>query len=179
MSDIRIAVPAKTTAFGNFIDPDRKLFDAPSMSLIEVDLPEYTRNGLGRVLMKVIRYEFTDIKQFGLEGMSIGADTSRGHMIYEDMNPVVVGATHSEAQAKAPAEVVKMLYQQGLPLELVTLGALRHAEFPTDAELLGFLEKYHARASWMETHSVEVRFSNLAALTGDEEVFDWDRLLQN
>lgn len=171
------SVKAKTTAFGNFIDPDRTLVDLPNLSLVEVDLPEYERNGLGRVLLKVVRYNFEDIGKYGVEGMSIGADSSRGQMIYEDMNPVLVGLTHTEAQAKAPAEIVKALYQKGLPLELVTLGALRHAEFESIDALAMFIEMYHHRASWMEVHPVEVRFANIEAMTGDTAVFDWSRLI--
>lgn len=171
------AVKAKAAAFGNFIDPDREMVDVPNLSLVEVDLPEYERNGLGRVLLKVVRYHFEDIDKCGAEGMSIGANSSRGQMIYADMNPVVVGQTHTEAQEKAPAEVVKALYQRGLPIELVTLGALRHAQFPGIDELVQFIELYHKRASWMESHPVEVRFANIEAMTGDTAVFDWPRLI--
>lgn len=169
-------VKAKTTMFGNFIDPDRKLIDLPNLSLVEVDLPEYERNGLGRVLLKIVRYDFEDIGQYGVEGMSIGADSSRGQMVYEDMNPIVVGLTHSEAQSKAPPDVVSALYKSGLPLELVTLGALRHAQFPNIETLIEFIDMYHLRSSWMEVHPVEVRFSNIEAMTGVPTVFDWSRL---
>ena len=171
------AVKAKTAAFGNFIDPDREMVDVPNLSLVEVDLPEYERNGLGRALLKVVRYHFEDIDKHGAEGMSIGANSSRGQMIYADMNPVVVGQTHTEVQEKAPAEVVKALYQRGLPIELVTLGALRHAQFPNIDELVKFIDLYHKRASWMESHPVEVRFANIEAMTGDAAVFDWPRLI--
>lgn len=173
------SVKAKTTAFGNFIDPDRKLVDFPNLSLVEVDLPEYERNGLGRVLLKVVRYHFENIGQYGVEGMSIGADSSRGQMIYEDMNPVLVGNNHIEAQSKAPDEIIKALYQKGLPLELVTLGAIRHAQFKTIDELVKFIEMYHQRSSWMEVHPVEVRFANIEAMTGDTAVFDWARLIHS
>lgn len=173
-------IPAKTATFGNFIDPDRELVDIQHRSLVLVDLPEYARNGLGRALIgRVVRYHFSDIDAYGAEGMSIGADTSRGFMLYRDMNPVVVGATHAEAQANsgAPEATLKALYQRGLPIELVTLGALRHAEFATVDELVANIEAYHARASWMELHPVETRFQNIEAQSGNEATFDWDHLL--
>lgn len=171
------AVKAKTTAFGNYIDPDREMVDVPNLALVEVDLPEYERNGLGRALLKVVRYHFENIDKYGAEGMSIGASSSRGQMIYADMNPVVVGQTHSEVQDKAPADVIKALYQHGLPIELVTLGALRHAQFATVDQLIAFIDMYYKRASWMESHPVEVRFANIEALTGDTAIFDWPRLI--
>jgi len=173
------AISARTTAFGNLVDTDRALADLPHLSLVLVDLPEYSRNGLGRALMKVVRYHFQDIDTFGCEGMSIGADTSRGMMIYEDMNPIIVGQSHDEAQAKfnVSAEVIKALYQRKLPIELVTLAALRAGEFATTEQLVEFVEMYHARASWMELHPVEVRFQNIEAEMGDKATFDWARLL--
>lgn len=171
------AVKAKTTAFGNYIDPDRTLFDAPNLALVEVDLPEYERNGLGRALLKVVRFHFTDIGAYGIEGLSVGADSSRGIMVYEDMNPRVVGLTHSQAQADAPPELVRALFQAKLPNELITIGALRHAQFGSANSLIEFIRMYHARASWMEVHPAEVRLQNMEALIGAPSEFDWARLL--
>lgn len=170
-------VNALVSAFGNFVDPHREMADVPNLSLVEVDLPEYERNGLGRALLKVVRYHFKDINQYIAEGTSIVATISHGQLIYADMHPVVVGETHTEAQMKAPTEVVKALYQRGLPIELVTLGALRHAQFPSVDELAQFIDMYHKRASWMESHPVEVRFANIEALEGNAVVFDWPRLI--
>lgn len=170
-------VKAKTAVFGNYINLDREIVDVPHLSLVEVDLPEYERNGLGRALLKVVRYHFEDYDKRGAEGMSIGANSSRGHMIYADMNPVVVGHTHTEVQEKAPAEVVQALYRRGLPIELVTLGALRHAQYQNIDELVQFIGLYHKRASWMESHPVEVHFANIRAMTGDAAMFDWPRLI--
>lgn len=173
-------IAAKTTTFGNFIDPDRELVDIGHQSLVLVDLPEYARNGLGRALIgRVVRYHFSDIDAYGAEGLSIGADTSRGFLIYKDMNPVVVGKTHAEAQAHsgAPETTLQALYQRDLPIELVTLGALRHAEFATVDDLVAHIEAYHARASWMELHPVETRFQNIEAQTDSEATFDWEHLL--
>lgn len=170
--DKNSAITAKTSAFGNYIDSDRVLVDVPNLSLVEVDLPEYNRNGLGRALLKVVRYQFTDIEKFGAEGLVIGADSSRGHIVYADMNPQVVGMTHTEVQDRAPAEIIKALYQRKLPIELVSLGALRYAQFKTVDALVDFIDRYHARASWMEIHPVEVRFSNIEGTP-----FDWASVL--
>lgn len=172
-------IKAKVSAFGNFIDPDRKLVDLPNMALVEVDLPEYARNGLGRALMKVMRYQFTDLGAFGVEGMSLCAETSRGQMIYEDMNPQMVGLTHTEVQNRAPKELIKSLYAGNLPIEMITLAALRHQDFPDLDALVAFLDKYHRRASWLESHPVEVRFANLEAeFTGEAVQFPWFRLVE-
>ena len=141
---------------------------------------QYQRNGLGRALLKVVRYRFTDINQYGVEGLSVGAGSSRGHMVYADMNPVLVGHSHIEVQGKHSKAVVEGLLQKGYPLELVTLGALRAQQFDGDIDsIAAFLEMYHARASWMETHATEVRFSNLEAQGGAAKPFDWGRLLRN
>lgn len=174
------AVKAKTTAFGNYIDPERKLVDLPNMVLVEVDVPEYERNGLGRMVAKTLRYDFTDLGQIGCEAMSIGADGSRAHMIYEDMKPTVLG-TFAEVEAKSPA-IAKVLFQRRYGPEMVALGVLRgidmniNPEAPEDvARLVAFLNKYHRRASWMEAHNMEVRMANMEALVGNPAPFDWVR----
>ena len=175
------AVKAKTTAFGNYIDPERKLVDLPNMVLVEVDLPEYERNGLGRMVAKTLRYDFTDLGQIGCEAMSIGADGSRAHMIYEDMKPTVLG-TFAEVESKSPA-IAKVLFQRRYGPEMVALGVLRgidmniNPESPEDvAKLVAFLNKYHRRASWMEAHNMEVRMANMEALVGNPAPFDWVRI---
>jgi len=175
------AVKAKTSAFGNYVDPERNLVDLPNMVLVEVDVPEYERNGLGRMVAKTLRYEFTDIGRIGCEAMSIGADGSRAHMIYEDMKPTVLG-TFSEVEAKSPA-IAKVLFQRRYGPEMVALGVLRGVamnidpESPEDvAKLVAFLNKYHRRASWMEAHNMEVRMANMEALVGNLAPFDWVRI---
>lgn len=175
------AVKAKTTAFGNYIDPERKLVDLPNMVLVEVDVPEYERNGLGRMVAKTLRYDFTDLGQIGCEAMSVGADGSRAHMIYEDMKPTVLG-TFAEVEAKSPA-IAKVLFQRRYGPEMVALGVLRgidmniNPESPEDvAKLVAFLNKYHRRASWMEAHNMEVRMANMEALVGNPAPFDWVRI---
>lgn len=175
------AVKAKTTAFGNYIDPERKLVDLPNMVLVEVEVPEYERNGLGRMVAKTIRYDFTDINQIGCEAMSIGADGSRAHMVYEDMKPTVLG-TFADVEKLSPA-VAKVLYQRRYGPEMVALGVLRgiamkiNPEAPEDvAKLVAFLNKYHRRASWIEAHNMEVRMANMEALVGNPAPFDWVRI---
>lgn len=167
------AIVVKSTNFGNSIDPGRKLVDMATASLVEVELPEYERNGLGKALLKVVRYYFEDLDAYGVEGMSIGADTSRGFMIYEDMKPVVAGKTHRDAMASAPPGLVKALIHRGLPIELVTLGVLRSSEFKSVDKLISFIEMYHQRASWMESHPFDVHLANVESETGDVAVFDW------
>ena len=174
MERLETAVRASSTAFGNYIDPQRKLFDAPQLALIEVDLPEYRASGLGRALLSCMRFEFTDLKQFGVDGMSVGANSSRGIMVYEDMNPVLVAAGHSELHERAP-EVAAALRKKGYPPELISIGVLRAEEMNLDA-LCNFVDAYHARSSWLESHPVEVRFANLEAMAGGVGV-DWDRVL--
>jgi hypothetical protein len=176
-----MAIKAKTTAFGNYIDPDRKLVDLPNMVLVEVDEPEYERNGLGRMVAKTLRYDFVDIGQVGCEAMSIGADSSRAHMIYEDMNPKVLG-TFADVERLSP-EVARVLYQRRYGPEMVALGVLRGVAMQIDpsspddvSKLVAFLNKYHRRASWMESHHMEVRMANMEALVGNPMPFDWVRI---
>lgn len=178
----KMAVKAKTVAFGNFVDPERKLVDLPNLVLVAVELPEYSRNGLGKMLAKTVRYEFTDLDgQFGCEGMSVGAESSRAHMLYEDMNPVVLG-TFEEVTSKAPA-IAKILYARHFAPEIVALGVYAGTEMGIDpekpedvAKLISFVNKYYRRASYMEAHPMEVRMSNIEALVGESKPFDWTRI---
>jgi|GEM_PF-2847233 len=175
------AIKAKTTAFGNYIDPDRKLIDLPNLVLVDLAVPEYERNGLGAMLAKTLRYNFTDIEQIGCEAMSIGADSSRAHMVYEDMGPVVHGM-FSDVHERAP-QIAAALMQRRFGPEMVALGVLRGLSMQIDAakpedmaKLVSFLNKYHRRATWMETHSMEVRMANMEAMVGDAAPFDWARI---
>lgn len=166
------AVKTKSTAFGNYIDPQRELFDAPQLSLVQVDLPEYTSSGLGRVLLSVMRYQFVDLDDaFGVEGMSVGADSSRGIMVYQDMRPEVVASSHAELHQRDP-ELARRLGVRGYPPELISIGVLKggQSDMPFD-QLCQFLDVYHARASWIETHPVQVKFANL------EGGINWERVL--
>lgn len=172
---------AKTTAFGNYIEPDRMLVDLPNMVFVEIDVPEYARNGLGRMVAKTLRYNFVDIGRIGCEGMSIGADGSRPHMIYEDMSPTVLG-TFADVEKQSPA-IAKVLYERRYGPEMVALGVLRGVAMQIDpeaaedvAKLVAYLNKYHRRASWMEAHSMEVRMANMEALVGNPAPFDWVRI---
>ena len=179
MSNLEQSIKARSAAFGNYIDPQRELFDAPQLSLVQVDLPEYANSGLGRALLSVIRYEFTDLGgAFGVEGMSVGADSSRGMMVYKDMQPTVVAASHAELHARN-AELAESLRKVNLPPELISIGVLRAAEAAMSFEdLYRFIEVYHARASWIESHPVEVKFANLEAMSGGSGI-QWSRVLPN
>lgn len=177
----QMAVKAKASAFGNYIDPERVLADLPNMVLVELDVPEYERNGLGRMVAKTLRYEFVDLDQYGCEAMSIGAERSRAHMIYADMNPVVIG-TLKDVEARAP-DVAKFLMGRRYGPEMVAVGVLRAASMglgvataDEQARLVAFLNKYHRRASWMETHPMEVRMANVEAMIGEGVAFDWARI---
>lgn len=172
------AVKAKTTAFGNFIDPDRVLVDVQNLAVVELTVPEYERNGLGTMVAKIIRYEFVDIKRHGAEAMSIGADTSRPHMVYEDMKPKVWGSFEAVV-AEAP-EIAKALVERRYGPEMVVVGVIKALELGIAVDeiprLIAFLNKYHRRASWMETHGMEVRMANMEALIGNPRPFAWDRI---
>ena len=177
MSGLETSVKAKSGAFGNYIDPQRELFDAPQLSLVRVDLPEYANSGLGRVLLSVMRYEFTDLDgKFGVEGMSVGADSSRGIMVYLDMQPEIVAKSHAELHERNP-DLAEKLRAKGYPPELISIGVLRASE--TDSSFDGlcrFIDVYHARSSWIETHPVEVRFANLEVMAGGTGI-NWERVL--
>lgn len=147
--------------FGGFVSCKRELVDLPDGSLVEVDLPHYKRVGLGRALLRVVRYYFSDINRYGVVGISIVADTSCLHVVYEDMHPMNHGQSQSAIQARAPLELVKELYSIGFAPELVTLGAIRYREHESRDSLIRFIETYHKQASWFESHPVDVIFSNI------------------
>lgn len=177
MIGLDMPVKAKSSAFGNYIDPQRELFDAPQLALVRVDLPEYANSGLGRVLLSVMRYEFTDLDgKFGVEGMSVGADSSRGIMVYRDMQPEIVAQSHADLHKRNP-ELAEKLRAKGYPPELISIGVLRASDADSSFDdLCRFIDVYHARASWIETHPVEVRFANLEVMAGSTGI-NWERVL--
>ena len=177
MSGLETSVKAKSGAFGNYIDPQRELFDAPQLSLVRADLPEYANSGLGRVLLSVMRYEFTDLDgKFGVEGMSVGADSSRGIMVYRDMQPEIVAQSHATLHERNP-DLAEKLRAKGYPPELISIGVLRASDADSSFDsLCRFIDVYHARASWIETHPVEVRFANLEVMAGGIGI-NWERVL--
>ncbi len=168
-------VTANSRAFGSFIDPERVLFDAPQLSLIEVDLPEYHWAGLGRVLLQCLRYHFTDLGVYGVEGMSVGAESSRGVMVYEDMHPAMVAANHWELHETAK-DVAEALRKKGYPPELISVAVLRSKTITDFERLCNFIDVYHARSTWIESNPVEIRFATLEAMGGGTGV-DWERAL--
>ena len=177
MSGLETSVKAKSGAFGNYIDPQRELFDAPQLSLVRADLPEYANSGLGRVLLSVMRYEFTDLDgKCGVEGMSVGADSSRGIMVYRDMQPEIVAQSHATLHERNP-DLAEKLRAKGYPPELISIGVLRASDADSSFDsLCRFIDVYHARASWIETHPVEVRFANLEVMAGGIGI-NWERVL--
>ena len=86
---------------------------------------------------------------------------------------MVVGALH----LLGSDGVVEKLRAKGYPPELISIGVLRASE--TDSSFDGlcrFIDVYHARASWIETHPVEVRFANLEVMAGGTGI-NWERVL--
>lgn len=178
MNVLNTAIRAKSSAFSNYIDPQRELFDAPQLSLVQVDLPEYTNSGLGRALLCVMRYEFADLGTFGVEGMSVGADSSRGIMVYQDMRPELMAMSHAELH-KRNVDLSEQLHRRRYPMELISIGLLHADEESISFEdLCQFIDIYYARASWIETHPVEVRFANLEVMAGGKGI-DWQCVLPN
>lgn len=174
-------IKATTLSYCQNIEPERSLADLPHLAIVMVDLPHYQRAGLGSTLMKVIRYQFTDIGEFGAEGMSLGADTSSRHLIYQDMNPVVVGQSLDEVIAQAPDVLVTELHQRQLPPEMIALACLHAKDADQELsmdELMAFLNEYHQKSSWLEAHPIEVKFKNaeVQAGIGDDD-FDWPSLI--
>jgi hypothetical protein len=150
--------------------------DVQHLGLFEVDLPEYGRAALGRALLEVWQHVFDD-GHTDMVGVSICAATSRSHLIHEGIQPIVVGPSHEAVQSFAGQELIRTLYALGFPVELVTLGVLRHGQFDGVEALAAFLRLYHVRASWLEAHPTEVLFSNIEADTGLASKFDWTLLL--
>jgi len=179
MSDVaqppEIAVVEKV--FGNYLDPLRVPAELPHQAIVEISLPEYARAGIGRALVKVIRFRLTDRDVQFCEAVSLCAASSRSLIVYEDMTPIVAGANHAQAQSGAPRELIAALYARGLPVELITLAALRHAEYPTFEALLGFVETYRVRSAWLESHPLDVALSNIVTRAGGVMPFQWDESL--
>jgi hypothetical protein len=158
---------------GHLLDHDHELVDLPNGALVLVDLSEYRREGLGKALLRVIRFRFEDKRdgksgkfdgQFGAKGASVCADSTRDIMVYADMNPVVVGLDNAEIRTNAPQHLSQRLYAEQLfPFELHTLALLRSTDYPNYDDLIAFVKHYHERASWIESHPMDVTFDNLAA----------------
>jgi hypothetical protein len=92
----------------------------------------------------------------------VSANGSRSITVYADMNPVWVGNNHTEAQSRAPKDLLRWLYGERIPIEYVTLGALRYEQYPDYSDLAEFIMRYQKKASWIEAHPLEVVFENLA-----------------
>ncbi|WP_157122581.1 hypothetical protein [Bordetella flabilis] len=97
-------------------------------------------------------------------------------MVTAEMQPTVLGETHAEIQARAPQQTVRYLFDLGLPIELVSLGASRAQQFDTLDGLAAFVRLYHQRSSWLEGHPLDVAIAKLEHQSGAALVFDGSRL---
>lgn len=175
------ATAAKLTAFGSFIDPARETCVLPGMVFVELDVPEYDRNGLGRMIAKTLAYDFSDAGQHCSVAVSVGADASRSHVIYEDMNPLVWGK-FAEIFSKNSA-LARELQSRHYGPEMVVVGVISASRMELDfnrpddsIRLFSFLETYYQRATWMELNILEVHLANAQALAGESIAFEWDQI---
>ncbi|WP_323025748.1 hypothetical protein [Castellaniella sp.] len=159
--------------------PGRALVALAGTPLVELTLPEYSAAGLGRVLCRTRPFRIRDDEgQTGTFARSICADTSRLLVVTAEMEPTVLGQSHDEIQARAPREALKHLFDAGLPIELVTLGATRAEQFETLDLLAEFVRLYHRQASWLEGHPLDVAIARLEleSRPGASLVFEGTRL---
>lgn len=167
-----IEVAAK--AIAAWLPVGRELAQIGGTPIIELALPEYAAAGLGRALCR--SRPFRCDQASGTIARSICADTSRFFVVTTDMQPHVVGLTHGQVQALAPAPTVRHLFDEGFPIELVSLGASRANQFPDLDQLTEFVRLYHRRASWLEGHPLDVAIAKLESQLGATLVFDGARL---
>ncbi len=174
------SIEVSTKAIAPWCPPGRNLTVLPGTPIIELSLPEYEAAGLGRVLCRARPFQIKDGEgeQAGTFARSICADTSRLLVVTDDMEPAVLGQAHDEIQAGAPREVRKALYDAGLPVGLVTLGAIRADRFESLELLIDFVRLYNRQASWLESHPLDVAIARLEleSRPGASLVFDGLRL---
>lgn len=149
---------------------------AGALPFVELALPEYAAAGLGKAFCRAKRFKCRDTGRYGYIARAICADSSRFLIVTTLMAPVVLGHSHDELQAGAPSDWLLALYDQGMPIELVSLAAVRASQFQEVGELVEFVNYYHKRASWLEAHPLDVAIANLESQSGAAIVFDGSRL---
>jgi len=175
MDPAALEVTAK--AISAWIPPGCDLSIIPGTPIIELSLPEYDAAGLGRVLCRSRGFSASGANGVaGTLARSMCADTSRLFVVTAEMQPTVIGQAHDEIQALAPRATVRHLFDVGFPIELVSLGACRAAQFPDLDQLTAFVRLYHERASWLEAHPLDVAIAKLESQLGAALVFDGARL---
>lgn len=147
-----------------------------ALPFVELELPEYAAAGLGKAFCRAKRFRCGATGQYGYIARSICADSSRFLIVTSQMRPVVLGHTHDELQTGAPKDWLLALYDQGMPIDLVSLAAVRAKQFQQLDELVEFVGLYHERASWLEAHPLDVAITNLESQSGAAIVFDGSRL---
>lgn len=170
------AISAKSNAFWHTINPALTVADLPNMVWVMLDKPEYARNGLGKMVAKTMKYHFTDTGTYVSEAMAVGTECSGAHIVYTQLNPVVVGTYDDVLDSNKP--LAAKLRDHGFSPELVGLGVVKAGEFGWSEgdidTLLEFMARYRFRASWLEDHPIEVKVANFVeADQGEGQPFDW------
>lgn len=147
-----------------------------ALPFVELELPEYAAAGLGKAFCRAKRFRCGETGQYGYIARSICADSSRFLIITSEMQPVLLGHTHDELQMDAPKDWLLSLYDQGMPVELVSLAAVHAKQFQQLNELIEFVGLYYERASWLEAHPLSVAIANLESQSGAAIIFDGSRL---
>jgi hypothetical protein len=160
--------------------------DVDNSAIVAFDLPEYSRNGLGRAIGRVTRYmpQGRISEKEKVEGaVCIAAifcsDSTRDHILYQDMNPKVLGTSQQAMIACLPATVQRYLSANGWSFDMQALaGAYYCANGITierDEDIEGFAAsvlQYPLQAHYLESNPLRTLLDNETGI-----VVDWKKVL--
>ncbi len=135
-------IQIKSNFFGHTADPQRRTFDCPHMAWVLVDNPYFDQHNLGQALIRVNRYVIDDDKRPLCIGRTVGSRTVPPTVLYDDLNPVLLGMKLKSFADSVPATLRIALYTH-YSAELTLVGLTKAHEFDCDqAMLFDYLNRY-------------------------------------
>lgn len=180
------AVAVEAASFMSAVSPTRRRVDVDNLAYVAFDLPEYSRNGLGKAIGRVTRYmpqgrvsEKEKVVGAVCIAAIVCADSTRDHILYQDMNPKVLGASQPAVIAYLPATVQRYLSANGWSFDMQALaGAYYCANGITlerDEDIEGFVAtvlQYPLQAHYLESNPLRTLLDNDMG-----SVVDWKKVL--
>ncbi|CND61757.1 hypothetical protein ACQIBV_004223 [Yersinia enterocolitica] len=135
-------IQIKLNFFGHTADPERRTFDCPHMAWVLVDNPYFIQHNLGQALIRINRYVIEDDKQPVCIGKIVGARTLSSAVVYEDLNPVLLGMKLKSFADSVPAILRVALYAH-YSAELTIVGLVKAHDFDYNQIMLfEYLNRY-------------------------------------
>ncbi len=182
----KVSIPVEAASFMSAVNPSRRRVDLDNFAFVAFDLPEYSRNGLGKAIGRVVRYmphgrvsELLKIQGAVCIAAIFGSDTTREHILYQDMNPKLLALSQQALIEFLPASAQRYLSANGWALDMQALaGAYLVANGLTvdrDEDIEGFAAKvlqYPLQAHYLESNPLRTLLDNETGC-----VVDWKKVL--